>query len=433
MANNTDNLPASVVRDIEELPNDMVIVALDAENVMRLRAVSIKPNGNMVVVGGNNAQGKTALLTSIYYALGGKKVQCKEPIRRGAEVMRTRVALGRDNTEELIVSLEENKDGKRQITLMGANGHVYSSPQKILDATTGSLMFDPLAFANADPKTQVNMAREVTGLDFTELDRQREDAFTERTVVNRTLKSLEAKVRGRTVRDDLPERPVETGSILVQMREASGKNRAREQLQRDETNLVQHIDDCKKQIAALQQQLEASDKQLVNIRGKLAETTTVDITEYERKLADIGNTNDLITANNSLREDYSELAAVKANADRLTEMLKKIDQDKAAQIAAAPFPVPGMAFDENGVTLNGLPLDQASSAEQLKLSVGMGFAMNPKVKILLIRDGSLLDEASLALVAKLAKENRGQLWVERVGHGKECSIIIEDGTVLEAE
>jgi hypothetical protein len=84
------------------------------------------------------------------------------------------------------------------------------------------------------------------------------------------------------------------------------------------------------------------------------------------------------------------------------------------------------------VTLNGLPLEQASSAEQLRASVAIGLAMHPKLKVLLVRDGSLLDEQSLAMVAKMAEQAGGQVWLERVSKGAECSLVIEDGMVAGA-
>jgi len=49
--------------------------------------------------------------------------------------------------------------------------------------------------------------------------------------------------------------------------------------------------------------------------------------------------------------------------------------------------------------------------------------------VLLVRDGSLLDEENLKLLAEMAQEADAQVWVERVGKGKECQVIIEDGTV----
>jgi hypothetical protein len=59
----------------------------------------------------------------------------------------------------------------------------------------------------------------------------------------------------------------------------------------------------------------------------------------------------------------------------------------------------------------------------------MGFAQNPGLKVLLVRDGSLLDENSLNLLDQMARDHDGQVWIERVGEGDQCAVIIEDGVV----
>lgn len=55
---------------------------------------------------------------------------------------------------------------------------------------------------------------------------------------------------------------------------------------------------------------------------------------------------------------------------------------------------------------------------------------NPKLKVVLIRDGSLLDENSLRTVGEMAEAAGAQVWLETVGKDGE-GIIIEDGTRLE--
>lgn len=61
------------------------IVRLTAENVKRLVAVEIRPNpdGNLVIVGGRNAAGKSSVLDAIMFALAGKKALPAKPIREG--------------------------------------------------------------------------------------------------------------------------------------------------------------------------------------------------------------------------------------------------------------------------------------------------------------------------------------------------------------
>ena len=52
----------------------MKINKLEIENVKRIKAVKVEPKANgLTVIGGNNNQGKTSVLDSIAWALGGER------------------------------------------------------------------------------------------------------------------------------------------------------------------------------------------------------------------------------------------------------------------------------------------------------------------------------------------------------------------------
>ena len=107
-----------------------------------------------------------------------------------------------------------------------------------------------------------------------------------------------------------------------------------------------------------------------------------------------------------------------------------MDAEKLKQIKDAKYPLQGLSVSDSGdVLLEGLPFEQAASAEQLRASVAIGLALNPKLRVLLIRDGSLLDEDSLALLCKMAEDADAQVWLERVGTDGDVSVVIEDGMV----
>lgn len=74
----------------------MKIVKLQAENVKRLRAVEITPNGDVVYISGRNGQGKTSVLDSIWYALkGGDALKgVDKPIREGEKTAMVSLDLG---------------------------------------------------------------------------------------------------------------------------------------------------------------------------------------------------------------------------------------------------------------------------------------------------------------------------------------------------
>ena len=47
------------------------VVSLVAENFKRLKAVTIKPESDIVVIEGQNEQGKSSVIDAIWWAVGG--------------------------------------------------------------------------------------------------------------------------------------------------------------------------------------------------------------------------------------------------------------------------------------------------------------------------------------------------------------------------
>jgi len=63
----------------------MKINKLEIENVKRVKAVKIEPNQNgLTIIGGKNNQGKTSVLDSIAWALGGERYKPSQSTREGS-------------------------------------------------------------------------------------------------------------------------------------------------------------------------------------------------------------------------------------------------------------------------------------------------------------------------------------------------------------
>lgn len=164
------------------------------------------------------------------------------------------------------------------------------------------------------------------------------------------------------------------------------------------------------------------------------EAAEVDVAPLRAAVADIDQTNAKVRDNQRRMEAETATEAIERVSADLTAAIEAVDQQKAEAIAAARMPVPGLGFDASGgVTLNGMPLEQASAAERLRVSVAIGLAMNPRLRVLLVRDASLLDRASMRLVATMAQEAGAQLWVERVEVDDSTTVLIEDGQVVVAD
>ena len=164
------------------------------------------------------------------------------------------------------------------------------------------------------------------------------------------------------------------------------------------------------------------------LRAEVEALVDPDLEEIPVRLREVEAVNERVRQKKARTVLAGELATAEAEAAGLTGAIDAVDAQKAEVLERASFPVPGLGFGERGVTFNGLDLAQASAAEQLRVSMAMGLALNPKLPIVLIRDGSLLDSKSLALVSKMAEDAKAQVWLEVVGKGG-VGVVIEDGQV----
>lgn len=430
----------------------MKIVSLTASNVKRLRAVEIKPDGAVVVIGGRNEAGKTSVLDSIAAALGGAKLCPKVPIRTG------------ETSAEAKVKLDNGLVITRRWTLSGSTLHVetkdgarYRKPQAMLDELVGRLTFDPLQFSRDEPRKQLATLQDLAGVDLTELEGQRAHAFDERKNAKRMLSAETARLEGMAHHEDAPAEPVSVDKLMEELERRRGVNDANEragrQVESDTKRLTTELGVAQSreqtlaaEVAQLRQDLEAAEGEL-----REAEQARVDahaslekmLREAEQALGSLVDeeTDDLVAeirgaeavnrkvTDNAQRANQVDIVDDLAKTIQgMNEQIAYYDAERELAISTAKFPVDGLGLGEDGVTFNGLPLEQASGAQKLRISVAMGIALNPELRILLIRDGSLLDESSLAMVAQMAEDADAQVWIERVGEGG-ASVVIEDGAV----
>jgi ABC-type histidine transport system ATPase subunit len=109
--------------------------------------------------------------------------------------------------------------------------------------------------------------------------------------------------------------------------------------------------------------------------------------------------------------------------------MEALQNKKTDALTEATFPVDGLGFDENGVTFDGKPFTQASGAEQLRVSLAMAMALNPQLKVIHIKNGSLLDSENMQIIEDMAKDKDYQVWIEVVDESGKVGIYIEDGEV----
>jgi hypothetical protein len=470
----------------------MKIVSLTAENVKRLSAVYIKPNGNLVEITGKNGQGKTSVLDSIWWAIAGTSNIQAQPIREGE----TRATIKLDLGDIIVTRTFTRKDDNEYTTnlsVRGADGSAFKGQQGVLDGLAGALSFDPLAFSRMKPKEQFDELRKfVPAIDFEKIDAQNRGDFERRTDANREAKRARAAAEMIHVPAGTPEEPIDEAALTTELEAAGTLNTdverrtlLRANAARDVANYRDQAQQELAKIAPELAQIEARhtgelatiDEQIAALQRRRAERITQfgqDLREAETKLreaaAEFTKKADELQARldaaeplpalidtKAIRERIEAARVTNANVERarqkavhiatakkyeaeaaaLTASIDARNQAKRDAIAAAKMPVPGLDFgvDAKGdgiVLLNGVPFEQASDAERLRASVAIAMAENPKLRVIRVRDGSLLDEDSMRILSGMCDSNDFQCWIETVDGDSKDAFVIVDGHLRDA-
>ena len=420
----------------------MKIVRLEAENFKRLVAVNINPDGTVCQITGRNGQGKSSVLDAIQAAFGGAKLSPEQPIRNGATGAKIVV-----DTDEIRVTRKWTAKGD-SLVVESKEGLRFPSPQAMLDKLNSNLAFDPLAFSRMLAKQQAEMLRELTGLDTTGLDAERSAAFAARTSSNSEARRLKAQVEAIAVPESVEVGEEKDLAVIsaqkFELVQVINANRAK----RQELDRVAGItNQAVAEVASLRAKLATAEsyaeqcKSILALRASECEgLVDPDLSAIDREIeaarvfnADVRSKQRHNDEANRLAENKSrlqkQLVSAEESSARHTKRLEEIDAEKAKMLAAAKMPVEGMTLQGDRVCINGVPFSQASSAEQIRVGLAMGAALNPKLRVVLIRDGSLLDDDSMALVGEWAEANGMQVIVERVANDGAVGIVIEDGQV----
>lgn len=427
----------------------MTITHLHVNNFKRVRAVRVDPGGPIVTVGGRNGAGKSSVLDAIMAALGGTGNCPQKPVREGAERGEVRIKLA--NGYEVVRAFAPS--GHTELQVLTPAGDKAAGPQNLLNSWLGELAFDPLEFERMKPRQQAEALKGLLGLDTAQIDQHRAEAYAERTDVHRRQKEIEARSTDFVGLDDVPDQEVsaaelagelaavaehnakvrEHGTQLERSRDAAASAGAMvERAQADIADLEARLATAKERLGqaeALRADADAESARLVE-----AMPIPRDPREIQERLDQAEATNQKVRRKRLRDELRAEWATLETRRAQLESAIETCDHERQRLLKEAPYPYPGLEYAEEGVTLNGLPFEQASQAERLRASVAIALAQNPQLAVMLVRDGSLLDSESMADLAAIAAERGAQVWVEVVAERSEdgdypagLALVIEDG------
>jgi len=419
------------------------IVRLTAENIKRLVAVDIQPDGNMVEITGRNGAGKTSVLDAIWWALAGTKNVQGKPIRDGEEQAVIELSLG-----SLIVTrtFTAKEDGGYTTKLLVQNedGAKYGSPQSILDAIVGDLTFDPLHFTRQKPVDQLKILREfVTDFDFQDAAQRRKGLYDDRTDANRDVKNLKSRIDaipepsdGEII--DLDKAMSAYEEAMKRSREVSERNakitKAISDQAHHETQIAvidNEIIDLQAKISSLQSQRGTHNDQIIGLKriSQRDHAEDVDLMPFKADLDTARSQSELVSQQKERERLQAEFEEAQRSSEELSAKIEALDAEQATAVLNSDMPVDGISFSDDHILLNDIPFSQASDAQQLRAAIEIAIAMNPQLRICRVRDGSLIDKDGMKALAEYAEKHDFQIWIERVDQSGKSGIVIENGQI----
>ena len=409
------------------------IIKLQAENFKKLKAIEITPQRDTIMISGPNAAGKSSVLDAIWFALAGKDAlkMNPDPVRHGEKTAKVTLDLGKYT----VVRTWSNGNSKLEIT--NNEGMKFGSPAGMLSSIVGDLSFDPLAFAGQSDKEQVKTLLELVDLpiDLYALDDDRENLYNSRRLVNRAVKHLDGKVAGFPA-VDAPDNEVNTSNIMSAMELATKTISDNKDVRTNYALKQDAMNELTTSISALETELLRQQDRLVDLEVAIDQLkpqvdSLIDpiLSVFTEQLHNAEQINVNVRSMQQRNLIIEELNGEKNNSENLTAKIKEIDDLKERTIREAEMPIDGLGFNDLGVTFNNTLIKQCSTAEQHRISVAIGMAMNPKLRVILIDDGSALDSNTMKDIEALAANKGYQLWIGVVDETGKIGICIEDGMI----
>ena len=440
----------------------MAIKKVTIENFKRINFVEVSLNNGVLELHGPNAAGKTSVIEAIEGTLLGARKIPSNPIQQGKERSRTVVETD-DYKAERRFWRDKNNVMQTELIVTDKQDHLIKKPQEFLNKIHSDIFFRPTDFISMQAKERLGVLKRALNLDFTQLDSERLRLFNERREVGREVLMTEGHLRDYK---DLPEikelrdskEVINDISEIKKMfdrevqHEASYKRDmiALEVEQRKQVAINKDISLAMAKIGDLESQIKELQEMIVKYRQKYVEATA----EIEAKSKSIKSgykvPQELRNKFNDLHKELKEInlqgeaqqrlimkkklegqhVALSDKRKGLSLAIDKIDNDKKEILKNTQFPISNMSFGEDDILFNGVPFANASTAEQIKMAVAIYAKLQPELRLIMIPEGSALDNNSIMEMESFAEANGFQIILETVQKGKAANrLLITEGQI----
>ena len=408
---------------------------LEIENVKRVKAVKIEPTANgLTVIGGKNNQGKTSVLDSIAWVLGGEKFRPSDAQRAGS-VIPPNLHLVMSNG--LVIERKGKNSDLKVIDPSGQKGG-----QQLLNEFVEQLALDLPKFMMSTAKEKANTLLQIIGVgaQLYELEQQEKELYNHRRTIGQIADQKSKFAKEQPYYPDAPKEPISASTLIKQQQDILATNGENQRKRQKVEQLQQLFDRQEAEIQRLNIQLQGliGNQQQTARDLEIAHKSAIDLQdesteELERNINSIEEINVKVRAN--LDKDKAEEDALDYSNQyaALTKQLDDIKKSKTDLLKGADLPLPGLSVVDGELTYDGRKWDGISGSDQLKVSVAIVRKLNPKCGFVLLDKLEQMDLDTLQEFGTWLEAEGLQAIATRVSTGEECSVIISDGYVMGAE
>lgn len=411
------------------------ISSLEIENVKRVKAVYLEPSAKgLTIIGGRNGQGKTSVLDAIAWNLGGDRLKPSNPMREGSVVP---PAIHMELTNGFIVERKGKNSALKVYDPEGQKGG-----QQLLNEFIDQFALDLPKFLSAGNKEKAQILLQIIGIgeQLAIIESKELKYFNQRTQIGVIAKRKKAHAEELEYYPDVPEEPLSASQLIQSQQAILAKNGENQRQRAGLADLKKKDEALQAEIKRLKEQYDTcmADHQnllaaITNATKTVAQLQDESTDELERSIADMDAINVKVRANADKARAQQEAEELESQYKELTGAIEEARKEKMALLNAADLPLPGLSVNDDELTYKGSKWDCMSSSEQLKVATAIVRKLNPNCGFVLMDKLEQMDRETLAEFGSWLEEENLQVIATRVSTDSECSIIIEDGYVKNAE
>lgn len=406
----------------------MKINQLEIENVKRIKAVKIEPTANgLTIIGGRNNQGKTSVLDSIAWVLGGDKYRPSQA-QRDQSVIPPNLRITMSNG--LVV---ERKGKNSALKVTDPNGE--KGGQQLLNDFVEQFALNLPKFMESTSKEKAQILLKIIGVGdkLLTLERKEQEKYNERLTIGRIADQKEKFAKEQPAYNDVPMELVSVSELIKKQQDVLAQNgenqRKRErlyQLEQEDQRLMEQIQELLKKQEAVR-----ADLSIARMNTKDLEDQST--AELEQSISDIEEINRKVRANLDKEKAEDDAKEYRRQYDQLTKQLDEARDAKNELLKSAELPLPELSIKDGELIYKGQQWDNMSGSDRLKVATAIVRKLNPECGFVLLDKLEQMDLEVLKEFGEWLQAEGLQAIATRVSTGEECSIIIEDGYVAGQE